>query len=33
LVMDGAVLPGATSHTFTGVTGNHYINAYFAATP
>lgn len=31
LVVDGEVLPGATSYTFTNVTGDHYINAYFAA--
>jgi hypothetical protein len=29
LVVDGTVLPGATSFTFTNVTGDHYINAYF----
>ncbi|MBC8017485.1 MAG: hypothetical protein H7X83_03060 [Verrucomicrobia bacterium] len=29
LSVDGVVLPGATSYTFTNVTGNHYINAYF----
>jgi len=29
LVVDGALLPGATSHTFTNVTADHYINAYF----
>jgi len=29
LVVDGTVLPGATSYTFTSVTGDHYINAYF----
>jgi cytochrome c peroxidase len=29
LVVDGALLPGATSYTFTGVTAPHYINAYF----
>ncbi len=33
LVVDGQQLPGATSHTFTNVTGNHYINAYFASSP
>jgi hypothetical protein len=33
LVVDGQQLPGATSHTFTNVTGNHYINAYFAPIP
>jgi len=30
LVVDGAVLPGATTYTFTNVTTDHYINAYFA---
>jgi FtsP/CotA-like multicopper oxidase with cupredoxin domain len=30
LSVDGAVLPGATSHTFTDITASHYINAYFA---
>jgi len=30
LVVDGTVLPGATSYTFTDVTADHYINAYFA---
>jgi alpha-tubulin suppressor-like RCC1 family protein len=30
LVVDGQLLPGATTHTFTNVTGDHYINAYFA---
>jgi alpha-tubulin suppressor-like RCC1 family protein len=29
LVVDGTLLPGATTHTFTGVTADHYINAYF----
>jgi len=29
LVVDGTVLPGATSYIFTGVTADHYINAYF----
>jgi hypothetical protein len=29
LVVDGTTLPGATSYTFTGVAGDHYINAYF----
>jgi hypothetical protein len=29
LVVDGTVLPGATSYTFTNVTSDHYINAYF----
>src|SRR6185369_14899261 len=29
LVVDGVELPGATTFTFTNVTGNHYINAYF----
>jgi alpha-tubulin suppressor-like RCC1 family protein len=29
LVVDGTVLPGATSYTFTNVTTDHYINAYF----
>jgi len=33
LVVDGATLPGATTHTFTNVTGSHYINAYFAPLP
>jgi hypothetical protein len=33
LVVDGVVLPGATSHTFTSVIGDHYINAYFDAAP
>jgi len=31
LVVDGVELPGATTFTFTNVTGNHYINAYFAS--
>jgi len=31
--VDGVQLPGATTHTFTNVTGSHYINAYFAALP
>jgi len=30
LVVDGALLPGATSYTFTNVSADHYINAYFA---
>jgi len=30
LVVDGTVLPGATSYSFTNVTADHYINAYFA---
>ena len=30
LVVDGTLLPGVTTHTFTNVTANHYINAYFA---
>jgi len=29
LVVDGVLLPGATSYTFSNVTGTHYINAYF----
>jgi len=29
LVVDGTVLPGATSYTFTNVSTDHYINAYF----
>jgi hypothetical protein len=29
LVVDGTILPGATSYTFTNVTADHYINAYF----
>jgi len=29
LSVDGTVLPGATTFTFTNVTANHYINAYF----
>jgi multicopper oxidase len=29
LVVDGVFLSGATSYTFTNVTHNHYINAYF----
>jgi len=29
LVVDGTELPGATSYTFSNVTANHYINAYF----
>jgi len=29
LIVDGVTLPGATSHSFTNLTGNHYINAYF----
>jgi len=32
LVVDGAELPGATTYTFTNVTGSHYINAYFTPT-
>jgi len=32
LIVDGVQLPGATSYTFTNVTANHYINAYFGAT-
>lgn len=30
LVVDGTILPAATSYTFSNVTANHYINAYFA---
>jgi len=30
LVVDDVVLPGATTHTFTNISANHYINAYFA---
>jgi len=30
LVVDGTLLPGATSYTFTDITASHYINAYFA---
>jgi hypothetical protein len=30
LAVDGTILPGATSYTFTNVTADHYINAYFA---
>jgi len=33
LSVDGTLLPGATSHTFTNVTTDHYINAYFAPLP
>jgi len=33
LVVDGATLPGATGYTFTNVTTDHYINAYFAPAP
>ncbi len=33
LVVDGVTLPGNTSHTFSNVTQNHYINAYFAPAP
>jgi len=33
LVVDGAVLPGATSYTFTNVSTDHYINAYFGPVP
>ncbi|MBC8018607.1 MAG: hypothetical protein H7X83_08830, partial [Verrucomicrobia bacterium] len=33
LSVDGTILPGATSYTFTNVTANHYINAYFRAGP
>jgi hypothetical protein len=29
LSVDGTILPGATSYTFTNVTTDHYINAYF----
>ena len=32
LVVDGQQLPAATSHTFTNVTTDHYINAYFVAS-
>jgi hypothetical protein len=31
LVVDGTILPAATSYTFTGVTADHYLNAYFGA--
>ena len=30
LVVDGTMLPGATSYTFNSVAADHYINAYFA---
>ena len=33
LVVDGSMLPGATSYTFTNVTAAHYINAYFEPVP
>jgi len=33
LVVDGTQLPGATAYTFTNVTGDHYIIAYFAPAP
>jgi C1A family cysteine protease len=33
LVMDGTLLPGATSYTFNSVSADHYLNAYFAAAP
>jgi len=33
LVVDGVTLPGATGYTFTNVSGDHYINAYFAPLP
>jgi hypothetical protein len=33
LVVDGTLLPGATTYTFTNVTASHYINAYFAPAP
>jgi len=33
LVVDGILLPGATSYTFTNVTADHYINAYFGPAP
>jgi len=33
LVVDGVLLPGATSYTFTNVTADHYINAYFGPAP
>ncbi len=33
LVVDGQVLAGATSHTFSNVTASHSINAYFAPSP
>jgi Big-like domain-containing protein len=33
LVVDGTLLPGATSYTFTNVTADHYINAYFGPVP
>jgi hypothetical protein len=29
LVVDGTVLAGTTTYTFTNVQSSHYINAYF----
>jgi hypothetical protein len=33
LSVDGVVLPGATSYTFSNVGTDHYINAYFGPVP
>lgn len=33
IVVDGTFIAGTTSYTFSNVTGNHYINAYFAVKP
>jgi len=33
LVVDGTLLPGATTYTFSNVTASHYINAYFSPLP
>jgi len=33
LVVDGTLLPAATTYTFSNVTADHYINAYFAPLP
>jgi len=33
LVVDGTLLPGATTYTFNNVTTSHYINAYFGPAP
>jgi hypothetical protein len=33
LVVDGTLLPGATAYTFTNVTTDHYLNAYFEPAP
>jgi hypothetical protein len=33
LVVDGAILPGATGYTFTDISASHYLNAYFGPLP